>query len=45
LAKDDDSGGFPNARIVFPCERAGTYRIIATAYEKTGAYLLRVQEK
>jgi WD40 repeat protein len=46
LAEDDDGGGFPNARIVYRCERTGAYRIIATAFTKnTGEYLLRIQEK
>jgi pentatricopeptide repeat protein len=46
LAFDDDSGGFPDARIVFACTRDGTYRIIATTYERaTGRYSLTVQQK
>jgi hypothetical protein len=30
LRSDDDSGGFPNARIVFQPEQSGEYRIITT---------------
>jgi hypothetical protein len=41
LAKDDDSGGFPDARIIHKASKDGTYKIIATAYDdKVGAYTL-----
>jgi WD40 repeat protein/tetratricopeptide (TPR) repeat protein len=47
LAYDDDSGGFPDAQIVFECTRDGIYRIIATSYgaNDTGKYSLTVQQK
>ncbi len=47
LAFDDDSGGFPNAQIVFSCNRSGAYRIIATTYakEETGRFSLTVQQR
>jgi hypothetical protein len=32
LARDDDGGGFPNARIVYECTGDGAYRIIATTF-------------
>jgi hypothetical protein len=34
LAEDDDSAGYPNARIVFTCPQSGTYRIFVTSYGK-----------
>jgi hypothetical protein len=44
LASDDDSGGFPDARIVFACPKDGAYRIIATTFGGgTGAFELTVQ--
>jgi hypothetical protein len=44
LAQDDDSDGFPNAKIVFSCQQDGTYRIIATSFsQNVGAYVLSVQ--
>jgi hypothetical protein len=51
VAKDDDSGGFPNARIVYPCSQTGEYRIIATTFAAggtgapTGPFTLKVQER
>jgi hypothetical protein len=47
LAQDDDGGGFPNARIVFNCNRSGAYRIIATTFakEETGRFSLTVQQR
>jgi outer membrane biosynthesis protein TonB len=47
LAEDDDSGGFPNAHIIFSCRRTGTYRIICTTFQggATGAYTLTVLER
>ena len=44
LAMDDDSGGFPNARILFKAPKDDTYRIIATAYSGDGDYTLKVKE-
>lgn len=32
LARDDDSGGFPDARIVHRAAKTGTYRIICTSF-------------
>jgi hypothetical protein len=44
LAQDDDSDGFPNAKIVFACQQDETYRIIATSFsQNVGAYVLSVQ--
>jgi hypothetical protein len=43
LAKDDDGGGFPNARIVFKAPKDDTYRIIVTNLDsKTGDYTLTI---
>jgi hypothetical protein len=43
LAQDDDGDGFPNAKIVYNCTQAGTYRIIATSFSaNVGAYTLSV---
>jgi serine protease Do len=43
LANDDDSGGFPNARIIFQCPKDGNYRIIATTFAGgVGSYELTV---
>lgn len=44
LAMDDDSGGFPNARIYFKAPKDDAYRIIATAYSGDGDYTLKVKE-
>jgi serine protease Do len=45
LAEDDNSGGFPNAKIVFQPTETGRYRIIATTYgaDETGNYTLIVR--
>ena len=45
LAEDDDSGGFPNARIVFRATADGWYRIIVTTFapNAAGAYTLKVR--
>jgi hypothetical protein len=47
VAKDDDSGGFPHARITFRAPRDGVYRIIATTYKggAFGRYTLRICEE
>jgi hypothetical protein len=45
LARDDDSGGMLNARIIFSPPVDGYYQIIATSLDKRpGAYQFRVQE-
>jgi thiol-disulfide isomerase/thioredoxin len=46
VAADDDGGGFPNARILYVADKAGTYKIIATTLPagQTGKYLLTVKE-
>ena len=44
LAADDDSGGFPNARIVHKATKDDNYRIIVTSFDgKGGAYTLTVK--
>ena len=45
LAQDDDSGGFPNARIIFRAPQDGWYRIIVTSFSggASGPYTLRVK--
>jgi HEAT repeat protein len=45
LAFDDDSGGFPNARIIFDAPADGWYRIIVTSFapNASGPYTLRVK--
>jgi hypothetical protein len=44
LAADDDSGGFPNARIIFQCPADGTYHIIATVFSGLGGqYTLTIK--
>jgi hypothetical protein len=45
LAFDDDSGGFPNARIIFVAPADGWYRIIVTSFaaRASGPYELRVK--
>jgi Bacterial pre-peptidase C-terminal domain len=46
LAKDDDSGGGHDARILFECPEIGEYRIIATTYfGGTGTFTLSVELK
>jgi hypothetical protein len=47
LAFDDDGGGFPNARIVFPCQATGVYHIICTSFgtNQVGRYTLTVQQQ
>jgi hypothetical protein len=45
LAKDDDGGGFPNARIIFTPTQDGEYQIIATNITQSlGAFRLTVRE-
>ena len=45
LAQDDDSGGFPNARIVFRAPADGWYRIIVTSFtpHASGPYTLKIR--
>lgn len=46
LARDDDSGGNLNSRLIFRPTRDGTYVILATAYDRrTGAFELTIQRK
>ena len=48
LARDDDSGGNLNARIIFACPANGTFHIIATALgppQGAATYTLTVQKK
>jgi hypothetical protein len=45
LAKDDDSGGFVNARINFFCRTGADYNVICTTFAGgTGAFTLKIQE-
>jgi hypothetical protein len=45
LAEDDDSGGYPNAKVVFQAPSDGVYRIITTTFNpnETGGYALSVR--
>jgi len=47
VARDDDSGGMLNARIVYNCTQTGQYRIIATSLGGGGRgnFTLRVTER
>jgi predicted Zn finger-like uncharacterized protein len=46
VAADDDGGGFPNARISFPCQQAGMYRISCTTFRGgIGTFTLKVEQK
>lgn len=46
LAADDDGGGYPHARIVFPAQADGVYRVIATTYRggATGNYTVQITQ-
>jgi Bacterial pre-peptidase C-terminal domain len=44
LAVDDDGGGFPNARIIFPCVKDDTYKLFAAALTGEGGYTLTIKE-
>ena len=47
LARDDDGGGFPNARIVHRIAQTGEYRIIATSFgagNATGEFTVTITE-
>src|SRR5262249_1551326 len=44
LAEDDDSGGFPHARIMFQAPKDDTFRIICTAVRGVGDYVLTVRK-
>jgi hypothetical protein len=46
VAQDDDSGGFPNARITYRASADGAYRIIASGFSNDrnfGAYTLTIR--
>ena len=47
VAHDDDTGGFPHARINYRAPRDGVYRIIATTYigGVFGRFTLTVREE
>jgi predicted Zn finger-like uncharacterized protein len=47
LAEDDDSGGFPHARIIFTAPRTDNYRIIVTSFAPGagGVFNLTVREQ
>src|SRR5262249_23721763 len=47
VAEDDNSGAFPNAKIVFTPKTEGTYRIIATSFDsgETGSFTLSVRKR
>jgi hypothetical protein len=47
VAQDDDSGGFPNARIVYRSPATGTFRIYATTFapRMTGTFRLTASEE
>jgi len=46
LAHDDDSGGYPNARLQFSPPRTGQYRVIVTSYSGgAGRYQLSLTPK
>lgn len=47
LASDDDSGGFPDAQIIFKAHATGKHRIIATHYaleRKVGDFTLTIRQ-
>jgi len=44
LKVDDDGGGFPNARIIFACEKDDTYKLFAAALTGEGGYTLTIKE-
>ena len=45
LAKDDDGGGFPNARIVHKAAKAGSFRIICTSFGgSVGDFTLTIRQ-
>ena len=41
---DDDGNGKLNAKLIFDCNKAGTYKLFAAALKGTGAYTLKVTE-
>ena len=47
VAADDDSGGFPDARITYKAADSGDFKIIATTYggDSTGAFTLTAVDK
>jgi hypothetical protein len=46
LMEDDDGGGYPDARIIFPAPADGVYRVITTTFANgaTGPYTLYIHE-
>jgi len=46
VAYDDDSGGYPDARIIYRAPKTGDYTIICTTFGNgsTGKYVLTVKE-
>jgi hypothetical protein len=46
LARDDDGGEGLNSRIVFRAEKSGTYQIVATSFQESGAgpFALSIRE-
>jgi hypothetical protein len=46
VAQDDDSGGFPNARILYVCPKTGLYTINCTTFiGGVGAFTLTIREQ
>jgi len=45
IARDDDSGGGLNARIMYLCRTSGTFRVIATTRARVGAFTLTVDQQ
>jgi len=47
VAKDDDSGGFPDARIIYKAEETGNFKIYATTFDgsATGEFMFSVRQK
>lgn len=44
LAYDDDGGGFPNAALGYDSLKGGTFKVVAAAFRKTGAFSLTIKE-
>ena len=47
VAKDDDGGGFPDAKIVYTADETGEFKIIATTFggNSTGKFTLTARDK
>jgi DNA-binding beta-propeller fold protein YncE/DNA-directed RNA polymerase subunit RPC12/RpoP len=45
LARDDDSGGYPDARIVYTPLESGLFRVICTNLGGTGKFTLTIREE